>query len=500
MRRAAGLAVCLFALAGCDSSDLWARWQAERGLWKAERLVERMRIQPRLTADHEMAHAQEVFRRIERQFPASRWTRPEVLARRIARDVAEQSGRASIAVARLDESRGWPDSAVAGYERVMRDYAAVPSVKLEAAIGRATTLQRAEDPRAADAWRDVADGFPVIDDERRDVVAPVLQAPFRAAELYRASGHDSTALAVLRAAESRWSAALVSLRYATAGPELWTHLSRARSEQRDPARLDGALDAMRRALPGPNSGARKPSILMSLGEVALEGGQSDTALVYARWAQSLRGRVGADALLLEARIWETEGRPDSAADAYGRLTDAYPNALEAGSIARFRRGLVFEQLDRWEQARSEYRALAAFNPSYEGTMQSYERIVAHHMGRGEAELAEMEGRHGLDALDRLVATYQDPEVVWAARTARARLLVALGRNMNAFEALSQLWDAYAGTPRGTAAAMEAARLAETRLNDPARARRLYEEVATRGTPPEQRQEARTALARLGEGG
>lgn len=500
MNRWIGLSACLLALAGCDSSDLWARWQAERGLWKAERLVERMRIQPRLTEDHELAHAQEVFRRIERQFPASRWTRPEVLARRIARDVAEQSGRASIQVARLDEARGWPDSAVAGYERVMRDFAAVPAVKLEAAIGRAATLQRAEDPRAAEAWREVADGFAVIDDERRNAVAAVLEAPFRAAELYRASGYDSTAVTVLRDAEARWSETLASLRDPQAAPTLWVHLSRARSEQRDPARLDGALDALRRALPGANAGERRPGLLLSLGEVALAGGRSDTALVYARWAETLRGRVGADALLLEARIWEAEGRPDSAADAYGRLTYAYPNALEPGSIARFRRGMAFEQLDRWEQARSEYRGLAAFNPTYEGTLQSYERIVAHHLRRGEAELAEMEGRHGLDALDRVVATYQDPEVVWSARAARARLLLALGRSMNAFEALSQLWDAYAGTPRGTDAAMEAARLAETRLNDPARARRLYEEVATRGMPLERRQAARTALTRLGEGG
>lgn len=492
--------VLVVGVAGCGDRDLWTRWQAERDLWHARRGVERLRINPRLASEADLVRAQEAFRAIERRYPADPWATPERLAHRYGRDVALQSGRAAIQAARLDEARGRPEVAMSGYERVMRDFAAVEPVRLEAALAQVAALERAGDPRAVEAWTAIGRDFPLLDAERGETIAAVLEAPLKAAQALRDRGQPAAAAAVLRDAEDRIGAAIARRPSARATHELWTYLARTRTEQADPARLSAALDAWRQALRGAESHEQASGILLGMGEAALAGGAPDTAMAYARWAEARRGRLGPEAMMLEARIWEQGGQADSAAAAYGRLSESFPNAFEVASLARFRRGELLERLGRWEFARSEYRALAAYNPSHEVTFESYQRIVAHHLDRHETELAEMEGENGVEALERVIATYHDAGVVRRARQARARLLIMLGHYAKACDALADLWEGYAGTPEGTSAALEAARVAEQELGDRARARRLYEEIAARGTPAEQQQAARAALARMANDG
>ncbi|HYM82274.1 MAG TPA: tetratricopeptide repeat protein, partial [Candidatus Limnocylindria bacterium] len=476
--------------------------QAERRYAQAMRMVDRLRVNPRLANERDVAQAQAAFRSIQERFPATVWTRPERLERRYARDVASISGRAAIAVARLEEMRGRVAPALAGYERAARDYAALLPVRLEAVAARAATLERTGDPRTPDALTTLARDFPLVDPETGEPIVAVLDALLRVAQDAFAAGRHAAADSTLADAERRLTDALARARGRQAAPELWIRLARVRTTRGGAQSLEPTLDALRQALAEPKVGALRAQVVLMLGEYALAGGRPDSALVYARWAETIdQARARPEALMLMARVWEARGAPDSALAAYGRFVDSYPAAVDAGSVARYRRALLFEATDRWEQARSEYRALAAHHPAHELALESSLRIVAYHLGRGQAELARMEGRSAGERMDRLIATYRDDRIVMKAREARARVLLALADYGPACDALAELWQRYGSTPTGTLAALDAARVAEIHLGDPPRARTLYQEVAERGVGADAQRVARAALARMeGQGG
>jgi tetratricopeptide (TPR) repeat protein len=204
---------------------------------------------------------------------------------------------------------------------------------------------------------------------------------------------------------------------------------------------------------------------------ALEAGAPDTALVYAHWATRADDsrRVAGQAMLVTAQAWEKLGRADSALATYDLALRHWPDPGALGPVLRFRRAELLEAQGQWELSRSEYVGLAAKYPTNPFALMSGQRIVAHHMDHGEAELARLEGEAFLTNLEHLLGTNRDPEVQRQARAVRAGLLVDLGRLPEAEDALLDQWRRYPADSAAQQAGMRAATLARHRAGGAARA-------------------------------
>jgi tetratricopeptide (TPR) repeat protein len=492
------LAMAGLVLAGCGDPDLWARYRAERGFWRARRLIDRVQLNPGAATAADYAPAAAAFRAVTAGFPAAEWASPGRSRAPLARDVATIVGRAAIALARVDEMQGRLDAALAGYVRAQADFAAMRPVALEAALARAAAFERAgRDSAATEVYAEIAGQFPMIDPESGASILPVMDAPLRVARDQARAGRVAAADSTLWGAERRFTSELGHQRGRAPAPDLWVRLAKARMAR---GRTEGALEALRGALSEPVSGADAAEMVLTLAEYCVEGGRPDSAFAYTDWAERAFGDpIRAQSMVLAARAWERRGSPDSAVAAWGRFLDAYPGAVSAGSVARFQRGRLLEQLGRWEQARSEYRTLMVLNPTHELAFDALRRMVGWHASHGEKELARIEGRRGLEALDRLIVTHRDERVLQLARLTRADLLVAIEDWVPACGALAEVWDRYGDSPLGARAGLLAADLAERRLHDTARAAQLYRDLAERARGDAERLQARDALGRLARG-
>ncbi len=481
---------------GCGSSLLWERYQAERQLWSARRHMEKVRIQPRIATAAEYRKAVEAFEAIVRRFPASEWCRPERLSKPMAQDVAMVSGDAAISLGRIAERQGRWDDALRRYQEVETQFAPLAAIRLKALLAQAAAYSRAGSPDLAiPILLRVGTEFEMVDAHSGRPVIPVMDAPLRVAADWAKRGRAGAADSLLAATEPGYLEAIERRRGGEAAPELWMHLARLRAMR--PNQLGPSLEALRAGLNEPRALALRPRLVMRLAETSLQGGRPDSALAYTRWAvREFPEPTRADAALFEGKVWEAAGMLDSAIAAYSRFLDEYPLSEDVGFRARFRRAFLLEQLGRWEQARSEYRALVARNPMHDLSMEALERIVAHHVGAGERDLAGLEGRRAIETLDRNLATSVDATVQLRSRASRARVLLAIREYSKACEALSELWASYPDQELGVQAALDAAQLAERELGDRARAERLYREVVARAPDAQSRESARRGLLRV----
>ena len=156
-----------------------------------------------------------------------------------------------------------------------------------------------------------------------------------------------------------------------------------------------------------------------------------------------------------------------------------PGAL--GPPARFARAGLLERLGQWERARAEYLALAAAYPTDPLAFLSAQRIVQHHLQRGEPELARVAGESAIANLEQLLAHNRDPQVQRRARAVRAELLLALGRLAEAEDALLEEWRLAPDDSTAQDAALRAARLAAHRPGGETRADSVAGELRRHAT-------------------
>jgi tetratricopeptide (TPR) repeat protein len=487
-------AAIAITLAGCGDPALWARWRAERGMWIANRRVERIDLRPSLATDGDWNRAAAAFDAVARAFPVERWSVPGAPGRpAIAREVAVISGRARLGRATLDFRRGRSGEAAAAYADIFARCGALPEIAREAAAGYARALAR--DGRESEAlgwWDRLSRDFDLLDPASGEPVRAVLDGVARAAETRARDGDAATADSVRSAAVRRLEAAIAARGADRAGEAAYRALAGLRLDRGD---APGYRAAMRSALTRAGSNERAALVAREIAQVSLARGDADTAIVYAGWtARGFGGAARLEGMRLEAHAWEAAGSPDSALAAWTRLLEAYPKAQDAVAESRFHRGALFESLGRWEQARSELRALVASQPSHPLALAALERIVDHHVRAGELELAKLEGRRAVEVLDYLISTQHDPDVQRAARRTRARILVEVEDWTRACDALADVWLRWPGTPAGDSSAWEAAGIAAGRLHDRRRADSLLTALAAGGSDSTLRAAARTRIA------
>ena len=497
-RRAGALVAPLalaLSLAGCGQDDLWARWHAESGTWRARRAVERIELNPAVATAAEWAQAAAECRSVMARFPADRWSAAARAGSPLASGVLEASGRAALLLARLDELHGRPEAALEDYDRARIGYRALPGISLEAAVARARLLASVERVmEAEEAWTAIARDYPPADPRTGTVFDAVLDAPLYVARERRARGDARGMDSVLGAAEAIYLRLLEGQRGRPAGPALWVRVSEARSARGDAA---GALAALRQARADSAAGPLAPRLVLTLARRALEGVSPDTALAYADWAaRGFGGAARPAALLIAAQAWRARGAPDSALRTYERIIEEETGGPEATVEARFARARLLEDLDRWDQARGEYHALASLAPTHALAFESMVRVVRHHLVRGERGLGLAELRYSLGALDALVASHQDDGMQVQAGQTRARLLFEAGDTRGGCGALSALLRRYPEAPLDAALLVDAAAAAETGLKDVDLALELFRAAAVRAADPGLRRRARAAAARL----
>ncbi|HTO90229.1 MAG TPA: tetratricopeptide repeat protein [Candidatus Sulfotelmatobacter sp.] len=488
--RLMGAALLAVLLAGCGHQLLWERWQAERAFWQADREVARIFVNPRVARPEDYRRAESAFARIARIFPAEAW-----VARRepMAREIAEISGRATLALARLAELQGRSAEALSGYRRVIEEWPDYDRLRLDALEHLGDALESNGDGEGAmRAWERMAREFAPLDSARDEVRPAVLEAPLALAVIWEQRGDRARRDSTLVAAELRLESSMRRVSGSSASVALLDAIARGRELRGD---VGGALDAWRETLSAGGADTARASRIIQLGERELEAGRADSARVYARWGAEFDGPPRLRALELLARSFERGGEPDSALDVYAGIVSEFPHNDEATAGARYQRALILERLDRWAQARSEFGALCAAQPTHPLALEAWTRVVEHYRKLGESELARIEADHGLAALDLLISTQHDDAVRLRCFEARASVQLADDRVRDAAETLRGLWAAAPVTVAGARLGAEAARRAGADLHDAALAGGLWQILAERSPDPDIRREAGRALGR-----
>lgn len=489
------LALALLPLLGCGDPELWARYQAERGFWRARRMVERIQVKPSLASLADYQAAIDAFAAVEHRFPLREWAKPERVRSRRARDVAATSGDALIAIGRIEESRQRYDRAAEVYANAASDLIALPVVRLKALMAQAALFDRTEDStHAHQVFVEIARTAPAVDPDLDEPIEAAVQAPLRVAEELRHRGAFASADSLLLLAEERLLPEATRRKGPGTGTLLWLNIGRLRAART--GALDSALDAVRQALAQAASRATRARLILTLGEFCLEGGRPDSALVYTAWAsRGFGNEATVSAMLLTAQVWESVDL-DSAVAAYGRFIDRFRNRDPSVMAAKFRRAELLEHQGLWLQARAEFRGLATSSATDEYSLRAHERIVLHHLEAGEKEMARIEANRAMEAMDHLLTTVQDDATLLRIRQVRAQILLDVESWDKAFAALQVLWSHYPNLELGVQAGFRAAELAERELRDPGRARKLYEELATRSQNLADQAKARRQLERM----
>lgn len=497
--RRAGAALALGALAlsaaGCGDPDLWARFRAERDMWHAARRIERIRIQPQLASPAAYARAEAACRGVLAAFPPERWATADRLEDPLARDVARQSGQAALALGQLADLRGDPEQALARYEQALEDWGGLREIALDAAIARARVYDATgRTEAAAEAWTRVAVSFEPRDGAGRPI-EDVLAAPRRAAALEREIGREREAREVLQAGIERLEFLAAAEDDPARALAWWEALAADRGAAGEQA---AALDAMRQALAAGADGPEAERLRLAFAHAALAAGLPDTALAALEpLASSWRLETRLAALLERGRAFEAKGRIDSALARWDDVADDHPEAIEAAAEARYLRGTALEAAGRWEEARTEYRALAAAYPTHRLALRALRRIVEYHARRGQTDLARIEALRAIEALDRLILRQRDEDVQFEARHTRALLLDEIGPAGDACDALTAFWRRYPRSYDGQEAGLRAATLADSALHERDRAVDLLKEMDERPIRTAVRLRVRAALTALG---
>ena len=433
--QAAGLVVLALTLAGCGDPELWARWQSERALWRAEHARSGAGL------GSEASRALEPrFARIVEQFPASRWA-PRAIHPGVARDVAVAASQAQLRLAGLALDRNDPELAAARAERLATDWEAVP---LLAAPGleklAAARVRLGDEAGAQQALERIVSRTPLLAEDGRSLVRVSAQAPFALARIARARGDEPAAQWALFRVEAHALEALPRADEATrvAIEHFRSQVQIARGDRAGALAREHELAA--RA--GPDSRA---GLLISLAETALDLGLPDSALVFAREAEpSLSRRVGGVAMLVSARCQLAMAQPESTLATLERLSDRWYDLGALAPEVGFLRGDALEELQREESARAERKALIAGFPTHPLAFLALVRVVSHHVDAGQTELARLEGAQALATLERTLAQHRDPDVLREVIRARTDILERLGRTAEADSSAFELFGRFPG--------------------------------------------------------
>jgi hypothetical protein len=474
---AVGALLVAGAITGCAGDpDLWARYHAERLVWKARHAVALTQLGLHDPGGKATARAARALDQVVRAFPPERWAAGGALERPRARDVARLSGTAALLRAALDERAEHDEAAELRYADAAAAYAAIDSVAVAARAGNARALERlGRNEAAAGVWIELARNAAELDSAGVAPWSVRLVAPSEAVRLLRLLGREAQADSVRGSAATRLAAVAGRLAGTPVADDLWDTLAQL---QRQSGLRAEAGAALRAALSEPGADDRRPERVLELAILAREAREPDSALVYAAWAsRDFAGPVALEATLALAHAWEDAGVADSALAVYKRLIDRLPSVGDLAARARFDRARLLDTMGHWEAARAELRALAMMQPTHPCGEAALVEIVRHHVRENESVFAVVETKHAMETFEHMLATQGDPGVRLETMMARADVFALTGRPREAQREYADAWRQQRSLAAAATAGWRGARLADSALADPAAAHALYLELA-----------------------
>ncbi|MBD3161506.1 MAG: tetratricopeptide repeat protein [Candidatus Eisenbacteria bacterium] len=484
----------------CSDPGTGSVYRAERDHWNAVRLEGTLRLGPETPPTEEETRevlaAYAAFLEEHRLSPRSEASPDSAGARTVGRLRADVTLR----MARLLRGLGERDSARALLQRGVS--ADAPGLDVELALRLELALidelvAAGAYERAAERSADLPTRFPARSEEGAPIV-PVLDAPIQAADLLADLERTEEAMAALGNAEVYYRSLLAEDPDDETAAIAWMNLGTIAVRRGD---VEAAAEALERARGVPGAERLQPRILFVLGTLHQEG-RGDPEKAAEQFAQVVQQYPESE-LAGEARVrWAANladlGRPDSSLGVLDRFDEQHPRDPVNRARADLLGARILTHEGRWQEALARYRKLRVDHPTSPQAIGAPFEVAAEYERLGEEEAARSVLEQALVEYDRIrSARGADPRGRMADEAA-VRALGRLGRWETALERLLSFPDRYPGDARAPLVLIEAAGIAENRLDDPERAAEILEGVAERYPNSPIAERARSEAERLRE--
>ncbi len=478
MKRLNGVLLLAF-LTGCGvDPGVGDRFQAERGLWNANREARRQSIRPDLVDETARRDLAGRFRGIGDRFGAAAPDTSSI----VVTDTRRVAARALLNAGRMYVALG--DSAPAGeiFEQVRRSFPEFPELSAEGAFGSATLAEgagRAGD--AADAYQHVVTTLQP-DLSAGGARAAVVRLPTRMARLrLREAGPEvenpaafyDPALAYYEALLSRNPEPGVELEARYSYVDALTDLGRWDQVIEQLGVIENNLEGMERPLRDPaearylrTQAMRRRGDPIESGEVLLRSIVTD----YPRSGYAVRSLLTLGVVAAEA------GRHDEALAAFAELRGAYaePEALRAEALLREAR--LLRTLGRWPEARELFLSLPREHPLTAPALEAPLDVVRYYEDQKDDD-GRRAALEDAEAVYRsIMEEYPAPEFSARAQDKLTVVLLLQDRKREALTELERVAVTLRGSREGAMALLRAATLALGEFQDTTRAIALLEKT------------------------
>ncbi len=470
----------MVTVVGCGENTTGKRYRAERDLWRAQKMERNLGLQlqaGKRPDEKTISGVQSAYERILRAD-----SRPATPAGRDSAHVRSMGiirAQAERGLIRMDRLRGDSTAVLAHLDRAWRSYPWDPDITLRFAveqIGALRSLGRSE--QAVEVCQEIVSQIPVRRPDGRTRV-PVMDAPIWAADLLLEAGRQDEALAELDRAEIYYREVVNENPDDETAALAWVQLGLAATRR---GRFDRAVEAVDHARRISGATAIEPRILYILGTLHQESRKDfgAAATVFGEIVERFpEDPLAPEALLRQAASLADAGTPELALGAIDRMEEMFPRDRASVPRARLLAARILVRQGRFPDALSRYRSLMVDFPATDAALGAPLEIAAHYAQSGEAEAARSTLQRAVDDYARMRSEKAGSREAVVAGEMEVVALSRLERWSEAADRLIALTLEYPNQPRNPMRMVEAAAIARDRLNDPAKAAEILDQLAER---------------------
>jgi len=483
------LAALVVCGAGCGTTELRDRYEAEKMAWEAGKLARAMRSNPELAADEMRAQIEETYRAIVKRFPPGGAPRTEE-----ARDVASIAGQSRLALATMAAERGELDQAIDLFASVRDSYAFDRRLAVEARLAAGNAYE------ATDRWPAAAREFEALTAAFPPAVTPseppdprILRTPLKVAAGYAVRGEQSLAVeafARARAYYDRWIRDWAGSPTAQLALQLKGESFAQEGRFAEAAQTFELFDARH------GDETNRAAVWLRLAEIYATnlGEVAKARNCYLKVAEAYPDETsGATASIALAVLDIEDGRHEEARARLERTLARFKDEPTVSATALHYLALSHELEGNWESAAARYNALAQEHPTTLYGLTAPLHVARHYRDTGSADAAARAFERAVQQYERVIKDSESTPAELAARNYLVEARLDQGDWAGAAEALVEAAERFAESDAAPGMLMQAAELYASKLGDAARAREMYERVlaAQKGS-----QAAEEAAARL----
>ncbi len=486
-------AVAVFG-AGCGSSGLTDRYEAERMAWQAGKLARAMRSNPELATDEMRARVEESYKAIVRRFPPA----GEPLTDE-ARDVASIAGQSRLALASMAMDRGDMDLGIELFASVRDSYAFDRRLAVEARLSAGNAYEAVGRwPAAAAEYEALTAAWPPAEDPSGPPDPRILRTPLKVAAGYAVRGERASAVDAFARARSyydRW------IRDWEGSPTAKLALELKGESFAQEGRFAEAVATLERLDARYGDEVNRAAVWLRLAELYATGLGDDTkAREYYRKVVEADpdGTPGATASIALAGLDIGDGRYDEARARLERTLATFKDEPTVAATAMHYLALSLEGGGNWEGAAARYNALAQEHPTTLYGLMAPLHVARHYRDAGAADAAARAFDRAVQQYERIIRDSESTPAELAARNYLVEARMDQREWARAAEVLLETADRFADSEAAPSMLMQAAELYASKLDDAGKAREVFERVVSGYEGSAAAEEAATRLKALKE--